>query len=442
MDSSILARRIIVKCMLIALSSALFLPVIQHPGWVAVPAGLGALFIILLSSLIQDVTSIKNLPRKLIETLDHENLTDIARSDSPWAPAASILINRIEVLVAQREQQHFLLEQITGNSTDGLLCYDNNRGVRFTNRAFLSICEMPSLVNYTKLQQHNPLLFDQLETDATNETSFTLSKHGLQIHYKCSKVKFRTGDEWLTLAIFTDISAGIFRRESESWHRLLRILNHEIANSVAPVASLVRVLSQRYSTFDPELEEGLGIIVRRIEGMLQFSENIRSFSRLPDPVMESVNLNQMIKDTVVLMNIRNLKVEIQSELPMQDVIIKGDINLLQQMIINLVQNSLEAVVNIEEPFVCIRLSLTDDSALIIISDNGPGIEEVNRDDIFVPFFTTKAKGSGIGLSLSREIAVRHGGMISLDTTPVTRFTTFMIALPNNGAEIPDHILSH
>ncbi|PKP15551.1 MAG: hypothetical protein CVU06_16360, partial [Bacteroidetes bacterium HGW-Bacteroidetes-22] len=305
-----------------ALSSALFFPVLQHPGWVAVPVGLAALFFILLAALIHDVTSLKNQPRKLIETLDHENLTDIARSDSPWAPAASIMIHRIETLVSQREQQHFLLQQITGNSTDGLLCFDDKGKVQFVNRAFLTLCELPSLANCATLQRHHPLLFSQLEKETTSETTFTLSVHGLQVHYKCSKVRFRTGDEWLTLTVFTDISASIVRRESESWHRLLRILNHEIANSVAPVASLARVLARRYSATDAELEEGLGIIVRRIDGMLQFSEKIRNFSKLPDPVMESINLTQLLKDTVVLMKTPNDTVSIQAELPDEDITIQ------------------------------------------------------------------------------------------------------------------------
>lgn len=418
MDSERLARRVIWWSVLIAIVSLAIFPAITHQGWVAIPLGLLLVDVVFFSLLFRDVKRLKMVPARMIETLNRENLSDLARTASPWAPAASVLVQRIETLVAAREHHHFLLQQIVGASTDGILCWSDAGRVLFTNQAFLSLIGCESLHRIESLQHLAPRIFDLLVGLRPQQPLFFSERsQGHERHFQLMSVRFFSAGEWLTVAFLTDVSQGMYLRQRESWHRLLRILNHEIVNSVAPVSSLARVLADRYAGVGGELAEGLGVIVRRIEGMVLFAEKIRTFSRIPDPVKQVFNFGQLIHEAVLLMRANAPEVNFREDTPVGGVFVCGDSGLLQQLAIALLQNAVEAVALGHEPVVSVRLTTSQQVVRLSVVDNGPGVAAGLFSEIFVPFFTTRPRGSGIGLSLARDIAIRHGGNIHLISNP-------------------------
>lgn len=412
MDSDRLLRKIIGYVLLMVFAGVCFLPALDHKGWVAIPAGLFVLFAASLSSFVAAVLQLKRMPDRLVKMLDCENLTDLAGSDSPWAPAASTLVRKIETLVAQREQQHLLLRLIMENTADAVLCCGEDGRVTFANKAFLRLAGLPSLVYFKTLAGHNPRLAQMIASNDDSER-YTESGGVGTVYYKITHTRFRMDDQWFLLSVVSDISAGIVRNESESWHRLLRILNHEIANTISPVSSLTSVLAQRYGDVNPELGEGLGVVARRIERMIEFAGRIRTFSKMPEPVMTRVVFSQLVEETLVLMQSRWPGIRFGLTMPGPIITIRGDAALLQQMLINLLQNSAEALTDTPGPTVTIGIEEGESSVKVRICDNGAGIDPAVAGDIFVPMFTTKQGGSGLGLSLSREIALKHSGMLEL-----------------------------
>lgn len=429
MDSKHLMRKGFISLIVLLLSALAFFPALLTPGWVAIPSGLAVLTAISLWGLFTTIVSLQNQPRHMLETLEQENLTDLARSSSPWAFAAKGIVGQIEKLVAQREKNHLFLKQLTSHITDALLCYTDQGRVVYANESLLQMAQIQSLTVLASLQSKNPVL----AAAVVGEQTIVLKSDDADTHFQIQRNRFSLGDEWHTLVVITNISAGVYRAESQSWHRLLRILNHETANTVAPVASLAATLARRYGHLNPELEEGLGVIGRRIDRMMEFAGRVRLFSRLPQPVMTPFNLNKLIEDTTTLMQARWPVVNLLCSLPDSAVVLNGDASLLQQALINLLQNSAEALTNTPAPVVSIELNHTSSNICIVVADNGPGIPPELTGDVFVPLFTTKPHGSGLGLSLSREIAIQHGGKLQL-LKNTANGASFELSIPKERIE--------
>ena len=213
------------------------------------------------------------------------------------------------------------------------------------------------------------------------------------------------------------------RHEMDAWQKLIRVLTHEIMNSITPIISLSETLSEREVTEKNYnvMRQGMLTIHRRSKGLLEFVENYRRLTRLPAPVRRPVSLRELLYD------MRKLYPEpsIHINIPTEDHTLQIDRAQIEQVLINLLKNAREACARMESPE--IRVDVLPSSpwqCLLCVTDNGEGILPEVQDKIFVPFFTTKSSGSGIGLSLCKQIMNRHGGNITVSSTPGkgTRFT--------------------
>ena len=210
--------------------------------------------------------------------------------------------------------------------------------------------------------------------------------------------------------------------EVESWEKLTRVLTHEIMNATAPIASISQMMLHHPAVKDSDLEEGINAIHNTVTHLNSFVDGYRKFSALQKPVPQMVDLIEVVNDVEQLFQ----DVKWQNTLP-GNVIIKTDPNLLRQILINLIKNALEAgskTLGIE----CDQQ--LERKVLLYVSNDGELIPAEARSSIFIPFFTTKRKGNGIGLSLSRRLLTIQGGMMSLLDTPRTGFhTTFLLEFP-------------
>lgn len=204
------------------------------------------------------------------------------------------------------------------------------------------------------------------------------------------------------------------RNEMEAWQKLIRVLTHEIMNSITPIISLSETLSERevseknYSV----MRQGMQTIHRRSKGLLEFVENYRKLTRLPAPVRRPVSVRELLQDLQKLFP----EAYIHIELPETDRMLQIDRAQIEQVLINLLKNAKEACGKKASPRIEVKMQpVFSWQCLITVSDNGDGILPEVQDKIFVPFFTTKPSGSGIGLSLCKQIMNRHGGNITVQS---------------------------
>lgn len=204
------------------------------------------------------------------------------------------------------------------------------------------------------------------------------------------------------------------RNEMEAWQKLIRVLTHEIMNSITPIISLSETLSEREMTEKnyPVMRQGMQTIHRRSKGLLEFVENYRKLTRLPAPIRCPVSVRELLQDLQKLFSEEYIRIEI----PQTNRTLQIDRTQIEQVLINLIKNSKEACGKVQNPLIEVKMNPTMSwQCLITVQDNGEGILPEVQDKIFVPFFTTKTSGSGIGLSLCKQIMNRHGGNITVQS---------------------------
>jgi PAS domain S-box-containing protein len=264
---------------------------------------------------------------------------------------------------------------------------------------------------------------------------------GQKLLFKLSEIQ--TNSEIIKLVAVSDITKELDNREIDSWIKLARTLSHEIMNNITPITTLSKVISGYFITNNKTINpqdvdsrkiantvKGLGVIEERGLGLINFVENYRKFTKLPEPHYKDVNLSSLIESNLIAASAYPDfdTIKIDKSIPV-DISCSTDEKLLSQVILNLLKNAVE-VLTIEktpDPQIKIRLLKNDNSVTIEISNNGPQIPPELKEQIFIPFFTTKENGSGIGLSLSKQMVLQMGGDIILKTGKYLQ-TTFSIVL--------------
>jgi two-component system, NtrC family, nitrogen regulation sensor histidine kinase NtrY len=242
-----------------------------------------------------------------------------------------------------------------------------------------------------------------------------------------SVARFSAGDRPVRVFSLQNIESELDAAELQAWQDLLRVLAHEMMNSLTPISSLaesVRPLVERAMASQRDQSGGLrdvadavDVIARRSSGLLSFVERYRKMADLPPPSLESLSARQLVHRIEQLMRatFESKGIAYSSSMEPADLMIRADGNLLEQALINLVHNAIDAVSGTQHPAIELRCSLRDERCAISVCDNGKGLDSMSVERMFVPFFTTKPGGSGIGLSLARQIAHAHHGR--LDAAP-------------------------
>ena len=227
---------------------------------------------------------------------------------------------------------------------------------------------------------------------------------------------FRLAGEPQTLLVLSDVSRSLREKERDAWQKLIRVMSHEINNSLTPIASISQSLlalvdpARRDADWEEDLAGGLGVIARRAEALGRFMNGYARLARLPPPRRTAVHVPSLVRKIVALETRTAVAV---ADGP--DVTIELDADQIEQVLINLVKNAVEAAQATGGPTVRIGWEEEPGALVLDIDDDGPGVSETKN--LFVPFFTTKADGSGIGLVLSRQIVEAHEGQLTLGARP-------------------------
>ena len=224
------------------------------------------------------------------------------------------------------------------------------------------------------------------------------------------------------------------QKKYEAWNKLTRVLTHEVMNAIAPIISLSNTLLQQSST-DSRTLKGLRVIKEQSERLLQFTQSYRQLSYLPYPDKKIISLCTLLDNIKILLQpeLTAQAVSLKFNFPDKEVLVLVDAEQIQQVFLNLLHNSLQAFsADTKEKRISVSIisEMEANQILIFIEDNGSGIPKAIQEKIFIPFYTTKEQGSGIGLALSRQIIQRHGGTLDLKESN-SRYTCFKISIPQN-----------
>ncbi|MFL5746503.1 MAG: sensor histidine kinase [Niastella sp.] len=335
-----------------------------------------------------------------------------------------------KVISKEKETQFQYLQKILELVDTGILSYREHNGeVVWMNESLKRMLQLPYLKTIHSLARRDGELYRQVTLLKPGETKIATA-HSEKTSFKLlmSATAFQTDGSKFKLIAFQNVSEALDETESKAWQKLLSVMTHEIMNSIAPISSLAETLKYRLQQFAvrPELESGsmddleLGIdtIKRRSEGLLKFAETYRNLNKITTLNLKKIYVRDLFENLHHLMqptlDQKNIEMEIILKDP--DLQLDADTNLLEQVLINLVVNAMEAVKEREEPRIILSAYFANNHRTVIkVADNGTGMPEEVLDKIFIPFFSTKKSGSGIGLSLCKQIMMLHKGNIQVQS---------------------------
>lgn len=348
-------------------------------------------------------------------------------------------------LAGEKEaQQHYLKKMLELVDT-GILAYDvETMETLWMNDAFTTMLNIPHIKNIRWLRKQNEALFNELlEIPVHKSTLLTIHARKQTVHTMTNASVFQTGGKTYKLIAFHNVSTTMEEVESSAWKGLLNVMTHEIMNSIVPVSSLSDTLRRKIQTLKetssgtdrPELEDmelALDTIHRRSEGLLRFAETYRSLSQKIVPDMQVCNLYELLHSIHSLMNPsmqqKGITFTLRTDNPA--VTASMDSNLIEQVIINFVTNAAYATSQKEHPQIHLFSGRdAEGHPYITVADNGCGISDTIRNKIFIPFFSTKKNGNGIGLSISREIVKQHNAKLHVQSED-GRGSAFTVLFPS------------
>jgi nitrogen fixation/metabolism regulation signal transduction histidine kinase len=321
-----------------------------------------------------------------------------------------------------------LLRTVMEEIDVAVFTFDGKNSLRLVNRAGERLLARPArqLLGQTADQLG---LADCLtkEPARTVEASFP----GAQGHWGLRRTTFRQGGLPHQLVVLSDLSRPLREEEKQAWQRLIRVLGHELNNSLAPIKSITESLDQtlrrdsRPMDWEDDLRRGLTVIGSRAEALTRFLNAYSSLARLPAPRFRSVDVPRLVQRIAGLETRLEVKVERGP-----DLVVHADPDQIEQLLINLVRNAVDACFETSGSVVIGWSANGASHAEIFVDDDGPGLPETSN--LFVPFFTTKPTGTGIGLVLSRQIAEGHRGSLTLENRRHVRGARAVLRLPSTG----------
>lgn len=307
----------------------------------------------------------------------------------------------------------------------GVIVIDGDK-IDYSNviaRGFLGMSDISSL---RQIERISPELANAFRSASETESKASLVSERGTVQFSISACTARLHGKDVSIVTFNDITREMENNESESWTRLIRVLTHEIMNTVTPIASLSSALSQNLDAYDTEdVRSALGTISSSSEGLISFVQSYRSLTHIAAPVRKAFYLRDLVNDSVTIAQANWPSARVSYHELSEDIILYADYGQISQVMNNLIKNAVQAGAS----DIDITASIDKRELTVInVANNGGPISETGREQIFVPFYTTKGvSGTGVGLSLCRQIIRLNGGTINL-TSSTAEATVFTIVL--------------
>jgi two-component system, NtrC family, nitrogen regulation sensor histidine kinase NtrY len=434
--------QIIVRVIIIVILAIITAYGIIDRGWFFTPLVSGILLLLSCIELVRHLSYYHRSLNNFLMTIKQSGFNASFPENKPREEELFHTFNEIiqsfQSLALENEAQLQFLNTLTDNIQAGILVFNEAGVINWMNPEVKNLIRKPGISSLTDLARIQPDLAGELKALAPGRKkiiSMPGSGENMEVSVQVSKILI--GGEILNIGLLQNIHREMEIKEVEAWQKLTRVMRHEIMNSMTPIVGLTEAVNlvisskENLNISDPDfidIKESLHTIEDRSKGLLKFVNAYKDFSQVPELSLSEIGINDLLE---------KVKALFEKELAQKTAVLHLDVKpasmkvlvdqeLFEQVFINLVKNSLEAFENSSGEIVvfCRR---DKDRSLIRFSDNGSGIEEQILDRIFIPFYTTKKEGSGIGLSLSRQIIQQHGGNITVSSAK-GKGTTFVIEI--------------
>ena len=347
------------------------------------------------------------------------------------------VIKHFQEVKAEKEENYFYLQTVIQHIGIALIAYRKDGEVEMINNATKKLFQVRTLNNIQGLNHVSPDLVKKLfEIKHGENTLLRIQDKNDILQLAIYATEFKIHDRTIVLTSIKNIQNELEEKEMESWQKLIRVLTHEIMNSITPISSLSSTvmmilgdlknrLKQREDSNEviesvEDVESAFQTIHKRTDGLLHFVNTYRNLTSLPKPHMSIFPVKQLFKNIHNLLeeqlNIKNINCVI--DVHPETLELSADEKLIEQVLINMMTNSIQSLPGNESAEIKLRGFLNKRGRITLqVIDNGKGILPEVMDKIFIPFFTTKAEGSGIGLSLSKQILRKHGGSVNAYSEP-------------------------
>ena len=413
----------IVQVCLLAVTLCVLILTLLETDHVAVPVVLAGIVLLQMIALIRSVQAHVDTLEDFFAAVNYEDFTrryiedDV---DAELKDAFNKVLERFQDARADRDLQAGYLDTVIRHvpvpffaaRLDGSLSLLNNPARRLTG--------MPTLRNISDLAAIDEALPAALTSiEPGQQRLLQTNIRGIPVELRVSVAEIRMAGEVERLYSIENLSGELSARESSAWRNLIRVLTHEIMNTLTPVTSLAQTTVEMLDDPDSadDIREAITTIGRRSEGMIHFVSRYRELLQVPEPSSEDLGVLDLLQNAATLLQPSFESVQISVDVVPESLKIFADRQLIDQVLINLVKNAAEASSETAHAHISLLGRLDFGRVIISVEDNGPGIHEDDLDQVFIPFFTTKRDGSGIGLSLSRQIMTAHNGDMAVESGP-------------------------
>jgi two-component system, NtrC family, nitrogen regulation sensor histidine kinase NtrY len=360
----------------------------------------------------------------------HFNVKHAPAELQPLREGFNEINSTFKVISREKETQYVYLQKILELVDTGILSYKISTGeIVWMNESFKRMMGIPYLKTIHSLEKRDEGLYKEAINIKTGESKLaTATTDKTSFKVLLSATAFQTDDQTFKLIAFQNVNEALDENEAEAWRKLLSVMTHEIMNSVAPISSLAETLKNRLHQSVEHLQNkegsvddlalGIETIQRRSEGLLKFAETYRNLNKITTLNSKKILVRDLFENLNQLMHPTLEQKQIELDIILKDpaITLEADVNLLEQVLINLLVNAIEAVKDKPDPQIILTATTTTAGKTVIkISDNGSGMSAEILDKIFIPFFSTRKNGSGIGLSLCKQIMLLHKGNIRVQS---------------------------
>lgn len=332
---------------------------------------------------------------------------------------------------SEKEEHWQYLNTVVQQVRTGILSFDPEGNVQLINANARRFMGVTNIKNIEELRERNPALRQALQDVEPGKSTLFKSSQDVLLTIQATELRIRGSN--MKLLTLQNIQSELQQQEIEAWQNLTRVLRHEIMNSITPISSLTSTLREvldhdmirknaHYELREEgadDLREGLTTIENRSKGLIKFIDAYREYTSLPQPKVTTVNVSSFIDRVIQLLRpeIKKTPIELTWKCESEFLTIQADEEMIEQVLINLIKNSWEALADTPQGSISVNGYYSGMHIVIDVTDNGPGIIKEAMNKVFVPFFTTKKTGSGIGLSLSRQIMQMHNGSLTVISVP-------------------------
>ena len=444
-------RFILIVRILLITTTIFFMLTSLESKFLLTPVFIGLFLLIQLFSLFKYVDRTNRDLASFLESIRFSEFTRSFRVEGMGSSfnelneAFNNVINDFQEIRSEKEEHYQYLQSIVHNTDVSIVAFQKDGKVEMINKAATRLFQVTTLKNIKSLTSTSEDLVNALLNLQPGTTSLVkVQEEDDILQLAISASEFKIKNKLIILATIKNIQEVLEEQELEAWQKLIRVLTHEIMNSITPISSLTSTLEMMLNELSDEnkdsrifrlsrqsvkeFQTALQTINKRSTGLMHFVDTYRNLTRIPKPNFKISQAKNIFKNIESLMSeeLKSKNIELVTSAYPANLEVSADEKLIEQVLINLVKNSIYALEKTESPKIILKGYINKRGRVTIQhSDNGAGILQDVLDKIFIPFFTTKQTGSGIGLSLSRQILRLHGGTISAHSVP-DKETTFTL----------------